>query len=62
MCNDALYQMSKVKNKVKLTITYDMGWQNISSGRRYDSSTGNAFIIGGISKGIIGTVLYSKSF
>ena len=46
-------------NKVKLTVTYDMGWQNRSYGRRYDSSRGDAFIIGGRSKGIIGMVLYS---
>ena len=39
-----------------------MGWQKISSGRRYDSSSGHAFIIGERSKGIIGMVLYSKAF
>ena len=38
-----------------------MGWQKISYGRRYESSSGHAFIIGGISKGIIGMVLYSKA-
>ena len=48
-------------NKIKLTVKYDMGWQNRSSGRRYDSSRGRAFIIGGRSKGIIGMVLYSKA-
>ena len=51
----------KNKNKVKLTVTYDMGWQKRSSGRRYDTSSGHAFIIGGISKGIIGMVLYYKA-
>ena len=35
------------KNKVKLTVTYDMGWQNRSSRSRYDSSGGHAFNIGG---------------
>ena len=49
-------------NKVKLTVTYDMGWKNRSSGRKFDSSSGHAFIIGGISKGVIGMVLYSKDF
>ena len=39
-----------------------MVWQKRSSGRRYDSSSGYAFIIGGISKGIIGMVIYSKAF
>ena len=38
-----------------------MGWQKISSGRRYNSSSGHAFIIGGRKKGIIGMVLYSKA-
>ena len=38
-----------------------MGWQRRSSGRRYDSSSGYAFIIGGRSKGIIGMILYSKA-
>ena len=38
-----------------------MSWQKISSGRRYDSSSGHAFIIGGISTGIIVMVLYYKS-
>ena len=39
-----------------------MGWQIRSSGRRYDSSSGYAFIIGGRSKGIIGMFLYSKAY
>ena len=38
-----------------------MGWQKRSSGRRYASSSGHAFIIGARSKGIIGMVLYSKA-
>ena len=38
-----------------------MGWQKRSSGRRYDSSSEHAFIIGGRRKGIIGMVLYSKA-
>ena len=50
----------KNNNKVKLTVTYDMGWQKRSSGRRYDSSRRHAFIIVAMSKGIIIMVLYSK--
>ena len=42
-------------------MTYNMGWQKRSSGRRYDSSRGNALIIGARSKGIIGIILYPKS-
>ena len=51
----------KNNNKVKLTLTNDMVWQNRSSGRRYDSSSEHAFIIGARSKGIIGMVLYLKA-
>ena len=58
----ALSDKGKNNNKVKLTITYDMGWHKRSYGRRYDSSSGYAFIIGGRSKGIIGMVIYSKAF
>ena len=54
-------RQEKNNNKVKLTVTYDMGWQKRSSGRRYDSSSGHAFIIGARIKGIIGMVLYSKA-
>ena len=38
-----------------------MGWQNRSSGRRYESSSGHALIIGRRSKMIIGIFLYSKA-
>ena len=51
----------KKNKKVKLTVTYDMGWQKRSSRRRYDSSSGHAFIIGASSKGIIVMVLYSQA-
>ena len=56
-----LSDKDKNNNKVKLAVTYDMGWQKRSSGRRYDSSIRHAFIIGESSKGIIGMVLYSKA-
>ena len=58
----ALSYEERHKNKIKLTVAYDTGWQNISSGSRYDSSIRHAFIIGGISEGVIGMVLYSKAF
>ena len=48
----------KNNNKVKLTVTYNMAWKKRSSGRRYDSSSGHAFVIGARSKGVIGMVLY----
>ena len=43
----------KNNNKVKLTVTYDMGWQKRSYLSRYDSSSRHAFIIGARSKGTI---------
>ena len=58
----ALSDKGKNKNNVKLTVAYDMGWKKRSSGRRYDSSSSHAFIIGGRIKGIISIVLYSKAF
>ena len=61
MSTNILYKKRKNKNMVKLTVTYDMGWQKRSSGRRYDSYSGHAFIIGGRSKGVIGMVVYSKA-
>ena len=59
MC--ALSDKDKNNNKVKLTVTYKMVCKKRSSGRRYDSSSGQAFVIGAKSKGIIGMVLYSKA-
>ena len=46
---------------VKITVTYDMGWQKRSYGRRYDYYSRHVFIIGGIYKSIIGIVLNSKA-
>ena len=57
----ALSDTEKKNNKVKLTVTYEMGWQKRSYGRRYDISSGHTFIIRARSKGIIGMVLYSKA-
>ena len=57
----ALSDKEKNNNKVKLTVTYDMVCKKISSGSRYESSSGHDFIIGGRIKGIIGMVLYSKA-
>ena len=34
------------REKVGLTVSYDMGWNKCSSGNRYDSLSGHAFIIG----------------
>ena len=57
----ALSYKGKNINKVKLTDTYDIGWQNRSPGRRYKSSRGHAIIIVRRRKGLIVMVLYSKA-
>ena len=54
----ALSDDGENKNKVKLTVTYDMGRQKRSSGSRYESYSRHDFIIGGISKGFIDMVIY----
>ena len=33
--------------QVPLTVMYDMGWNKQSSGNKYDSISGHAFLIGG---------------
>ena len=38
-----------------------MGWQTKSDGSGHESSSGYAFIISGIPKGIIGMIVYSKA-
>ena len=57
MYNGVVYQTRGGEN-VKLPIKYDMVWKERSSDRRYDSYIRHELIIGGISKGVIGTVLY----
>ena len=45
---------------VELTVSYDMGWQKRSSGNRYDSLSGHAFMVGAESRKIIHCVVTSK--
>ena len=40
---------------VKLTISYDMGWNKRSSGNKYDSMSGHGFVLGGETKKIYNT-------
>lgn len=35
---------------IKLTVCFDMGWQKRSSGHRYDSLSGHAFLVGAYTK------------
>ena len=46
--------------QVKLTVCFDMGWQKRSSGNRYDSLSGHAFMIGARSNKIIECNVSSK--
>ena len=54
MWTGLIYQTRGGNKKVKLTVTYYMCWKKISSGRRYESSDGRAFIVCGRSKGSLG--------
>ena len=48
--------------KFKLTITYDMVWKNIFFEMQYKSISNHAFIVGGLSKALIGIMVYSNYF
>jgi len=51
-CND--WKEKKIDAKeVKLTISYDMGWNKRSSGHKYDSMSGHGFVLGGQSKKVL---------
>jgi len=45
---------------VKLTVSYDMGWNKRSSGHKYDSISGHGFVMGGINKKILNHKCQSK--
>ena len=45
----------------KLTASYDMGWQQKSSGRKYDSNSGHGLLIGSNTKKVIGFRVKSKT-
>ena len=45
---------------VRLTVSYDMGWNKRSSGHKYDSISGHGFVLGGINKKILNHRCLSK--
>ena len=47
-------------NEIKLTASYDMGWNKRSSGTTYDSTSGHGFVIGGRTKKIMQHRVLSK--
>lgn len=51
----------KDREAIGLNVSYDMGWNKRSSGRRYDSLSGHAFMVGCYSKKILLAGVKSKS-
>ena len=49
------------REAIGLTVSFDMGWNKRSSGHKYDSISGHAFIIGVYTRRIIDYVVFSKS-
>ena len=49
------------RDKVGLTVSYDGAWQKKSSGRKYDSRSGHAFLVGSMTRKIVGCVVFSKN-
>jgi len=62
--NNVRFQMWKrgelTSKDVKLTVGYDMGWNKRSSGHKYDSTSGHGFLVGGLTKKIVGFKVMSK--
>ena len=52
MTNDGLKKL--------LTCSFDMAWQRRSSGRIYDSLSGHAFLVGGLTKKVVNAVVLCK--
>ena len=48
-------------DEIGLLVSYDMGWQKKSSGKRYDSLSGHGFLVGLLTNQIIGMKVYSKA-
>ena len=55
-----LKQDENTRQQVLLTVCYDMGWQKRSSGNKYDSLSGHAFMVGTESRKIISCIVSSK--
>ena len=51
-----------VLNMPRLTVTYDMGWQQRSSGNKYNSVSGHAFCIGGYTSNIKGLLCVRQGY
>ena len=59
--NNDYEEWRQIKNeKVKLTVSFDMGWSKRSSGHRYDSLSGHAFMVGCRSDMIVSAIVTAK--
>ena len=52
--------LNNEKEQVKLTVSFDMGWNKRTSGNRYDSLSGHAFYIGCLTQQIICAIVTAK--
>jgi hypothetical protein len=55
--NDMIYTKAKYPS---ISVSFDMGWQQRSSGKRYASPSGHAFFIGGLSRKPVAIQVKSK--
>jgi hypothetical protein len=55
--NQSAYNKAKYPT---ITVSFDMGWQQRSSGKRYSSPSGHAFFIGGLSRKPVAIQVKSK--
>ena len=53
--------ITEIKN-VGLTVSFDMTWQKRGSGNRYDSISGHGIMIGGITKKVLGIIVYGMKY
>ena len=59
--SEGKFEMWKQGNlPVSITVSFDMGWNERSSGTRYDSISGHPFFIGCLSKKIVAAIVSSK--
>ena len=54
-------QYLKGNLQVGITVSFDKGWNECSSGNRYDSLSGHTLMIGCLSKKIVGAIVSSKT-
>ena len=58
--NQPIFNWRTEKILIGLTAAYDMGWTKRSSGNRYDSLSGHAFLVGCLSRKVLSAQITSK--